>query len=70
MALQEQFRPSNSDWVIRARFDELKHTRKVRDYMRAFQVLDLECSKLKKIEKLYFFMCNLQPWVADELRRQ
>ena len=43
---------------------------KVHDYVREFQVLNIECNKLNNLEKLYLFMCNLLPWAADELRRQ
>ena len=67
-AMQEQLWPGNSDWVIRAHFDELKHTGKAQDYVRAFKVLDLECTKLNDFEKLYLFLRNLQPWAVNKLR--
>ncbi|XP_059067817.1 uncharacterized protein LOC131858554 [Cryptomeria japonica] len=35
-----------------------------------FQVLDLECTKLRDFEKLFLFTKGLQPWAKDELRRQ
>lgn len=69
-ALHDQFRPGNSDWIIRSRFDELKHTGTIREYVKAFQVLDLECTKLSDFEKLFLFTKGLQPWAKDELRRQ
>ena len=50
--------------------DELKHIGKVQDYAHAFQVLDLECTRLNDFEKLYLFMRNMQPNAADELRCQ
>lgn len=68
-ALRDQFRPGNSDWVNRARFDQLKHTGTVRDYVKQFRVLDLECDKLGDWEKFFLFMRNLQPWAAEEVRR-
>ncbi|XP_059064775.1 uncharacterized protein LOC131856852 [Cryptomeria japonica] len=69
-ALHDQFRPGKSDWIIRSRFDELKHTGTIREYVKAFQVLDLECTKLSDFEKLFLFTKGLQPWAKDELRRQ
>lgn len=69
-ALHDQFRPGNSDWIIWSCFDQLKHTSTIREYVKVFQVLDLECSKLNDFEKLFLFTKGLQPWAKDELRRQ
>ncbi|XP_059066505.1 uncharacterized protein LOC131048153 [Cryptomeria japonica] len=68
--LHDQFRRGNLDWIIQSRFDELNHTNTIREYVKAFQVLDLECSKLNDFEKLFLFTKGLQPWAKDELRRQ
>lgn len=70
VTLQEKFQFKNNDWVIRARFDEIKHMGKVHEYVRAFQVLVLECSKLNYFEKLYVFMKNLKLWAIDDLCQQ
>ncbi|XP_059070957.1 uncharacterized protein LOC131861807 [Cryptomeria japonica] len=46
------------------------HTSTIHKYVKAFQVLDLECSKLNDFEKLFLFTKGFQPWAKDELRWQ
>ncbi|KAK3025358.1 hypothetical protein RJ639_043867 [Escallonia herrerae] len=68
--LKSQFFPENTAFNARKALLECKHTGSVREYCQAFSALMLDISDMSAVDRLFFFMEGLKPWVRTELNRR
>ncbi|KDP47021.1 hypothetical protein JCGZ_10748 [Jatropha curcas] len=65
--LRSSFYPTNVSYNARRKLSELQHTDSIREYVRNFSHIMLEIPNMSEIDKLFNFMCGLQPWAEESL---
>ncbi|PIN12320.1 hypothetical protein CDL12_15071 [Handroanthus impetiginosus] len=69
-AIHGQFFPENVECNAKRALRELKHTRSIQDYFKAFSTHMLDITDMSEKDKLFTFMEVLKPWARTELQRQ
>ncbi|KAF3775202.1 hypothetical protein EJ110_NYTH50309 [Nymphaea thermarum] len=67
--LKTYFMPPNATRHAYQMVGELKHTRSLQDYVRAYQRLMLDVPDMQKQDKLDWFILGLQSWAQSEVER-
>ena len=68
--MRDQFLPSNTSWLARDKLIRLRHTGKVREYIKEFTSVMLDIQNMSDEDKLHNFISGMQGWAQNELRRQ
>ncbi|KAA0047839.1 uncharacterized protein E6C27_scaffold133G001000 [Cucumis melo var. makuwa] len=68
--LRSQFFPENVEILVRQKFCDLKHTGKIREYVKRFAGLILDIRDMSRKDKIFYFVEGLKPWAKTKLYEQ